>query len=163
MYKRPNVSVKLLLAPTIYCSQKVTCGKILFWPFVKSRHTSLFMRFFTSATGVGIKVGQNCNENDQLVKTSHQDFLWCHLESGPSAHAVIESTNPDPDTVHDALQLVKYFSKGKGIQSNMIMAKVRDVKPVKNKPGLVTLTRNVKKRPIRTDISTLRRLGIESA
>ena len=119
------------------------------------------MRYFQSTTGVAIRVGENAIENDQLVKTAHQDHVWCHLENGSSPHAVIEATSPDAQTLDQALQLVKHFSKGKGIQARMIISKIRDLERDRQKPGLVRLKKAPKKRSIRTDVGVLRSLGIE--
>ena len=119
------------------------------------------MRYFQSTTGILIKVGQNANENDQLVKTSHQDHVWCHLENGPSPHAVIEAASPDAQTLDEALQLVKHFSKGKGIQARMIISKIRDLQRDRQKPGLVRLKKAPTKWSIRTDVGVLMSLGIE--
>lgn len=120
------------------------------------------MREFVSSTGIVIKVGQNDKENDLLIKTSHQDHIWCHLENLPSPHAVIESPEPDPETVNEALQLVKYYSKAKETNNiRTIQSPVRELRRVSiKKPGLVELKKAPKKKNIKTDIASLNRLGV---
>jgi predicted ribosome quality control (RQC) complex YloA/Tae2 family protein len=120
------------------------------------------MREYLSSTGVVIKVGQNAQENDSLVKTSHQDYVWCHLENQPSPHAVIEDPNPDTSSINEALQLVKYFSRARSTQqARIIVCKIRDLIRVdQSHPGLVQLKKNPTKKSARTDISILRRFGI---
>ena len=121
------------------------------------------MRIFETNHGVVIKVGENEHENDQLVKNSDQNYLWCHIDNQPSPHAVIESNNPDSDTINIALQLVKFFSKAKKAnQTNMIMTKIKFVTPVSVKnPGLVRLTKAPRKRTIKTNFGMLRNLGVQ--
>jgi hypothetical protein len=122
----------------------------------------LMVREYISSTGVLIKVGENAKENDNLVKSSHQDFLWCHLENQPSPHAVIEDPSPDAQTIDEALQLVKYHSKARNCpQSRMIMCKIRELIRVdRTRPGLVRLKQAPTKKSIRTDPPALGRLGV---
>lgn len=120
------------------------------------------MRIFQSQTGIIIKVGQNDKENDELIKTSNQDYLWVHLDNQPSPHAVIESTSPDTDSINDALQLIKFYSKAKSANSvNTISTKIRNVRRVdpKKHPGLVTLSKAPNKRSIKTNFGSLKKLG----
>lgn len=120
------------------------------------------MRIFESQSGIVIKIGQNDRENDELIKNADQDYLWCHLDNGPSPHAIIESTEPDNISINDALQLVKYYSKAKSTNSvNVIYTKIRNVQRVdpKKHPGLVTLTKAPKKKSIKTNFGSLRKLG----
>ncbi|OHT12389.1 fibronectin/fibrinogen binding-related protein [Tritrichomonas foetus] len=117
------------------------------------------MRIFETAAGITIKVGENAQENDKLVKESHQDYIWCHLENQPSPHAVIETINPDTNTINKALQLVKYYSKAKTTNKvNLIFTKIRDLTPVKNRPGMVNMKKVPRQRSIKTDFSQLKEL-----
>lgn len=66
--------------------------------------------------GYTIFVGQNENENDNLVKTSDPNDYWLHLSGVPSPHAVIK--NPSEKRIHQkvlkrAAYLVKINSKFK--------------------------------------------------
>lgn len=120
------------------------------------------MRIFESQSGIVIKVGQNDKENDELIKSADQDYVWCHLDNQPSAHAVIESTDPDIASINDAFQLIKYYSKAKTANNvNGIYTKIRNVQRVdpKNHPGLVTLSKAPKKKTIKTNFGALRKMG----
>ena len=46
-----------------------------------------------------ICIGQNANDNDELVKISRQTDMWFHLADFPSCHVVITQLNeyPIPD------------------------------------------------------------------
>lgn len=120
------------------------------------------MRIYTTDSGLTIKVGENARENDVLIKTSHQDSVWCHLENTPSPHAVIESSCPDTDSLNTAYQLVKYFSKQRESQvSRMISTKIRNIVRVdREKPGLVVLKKSPTKRSIKSDVQCLKKLGL---
>lgn len=120
------------------------------------------MRIYQSQSGVTIKIGQNDKENDELIKTSNQDYIWVHLDNQPSPHAVIESTSPDNESINDALQLIKFYSKAKSANSvNTISSKIRNVRRVdpKKHPGLVTLSKPPSKKSIKTNYGTLRKFG----
>lgn len=125
-------------------------------------HFITMVREYKSSTGITIKVGQTDKENDVLIKTSHQDHLWCHLDNMPSPHAIIESSEPDAQTIHEASQLIKYFSKAKtNPQVGVITNKVRNVGRVDpQKPGLVQMRRKPTRRSIRTDGSILLHFGL---
>ncbi|KAH0791503.1 fibronectin/fibrinogen-binding protein [Histomonas meleagridis] len=121
------------------------------------------MREFVSSSGIHIKVGENEKENGFLIRHSHQDFIWCHLKNRPSPHVVIESAEPDSDTISDALQLVKWFSKAKNENStNCIISKIRNLIRVDYQhPGLVQLKKAPVTKTVKVDFSELRRLGID--
>ena len=122
------------------------------------------MRIYTTDSGLTIKVGENARENDLLIKTSHQDAVWCHLENTPSPHAIIYSSNPDNDSLNAAYQLVKYFSKQRNARiSRMISTKVRNIVRVdRERPGLVELKKSPSKKSIKSDVSCLKRFGISA-
>jgi predicted ribosome quality control (RQC) complex YloA/Tae2 family protein len=109
------------------------------------------MRIFQCLTSeTTIRVGAIAKENDLLVKESHQDYIWCHLDNLPSPHVVIESSNPTSEELKQAFQLVKFFSKQKNSQqANIIYCRIRDLDRVDiSKSGLV----NIKKKPRRVSI-----------
>ena len=119
------------------------------------------MRIFQSQTGIVIKVGQNAQENDELVKSENQNYLWCHLDNQPSPHAVIQSSDPDTASINLALQLVKFYSKAKNArQAKLIMTPIQNLHRVvpKRHPGLVTLKRPPTKKTITTNYSDLNKL-----
>ena len=62
-----------------------------------------------------IKIGENKQENDKLIKDSNIDNIWFHLSSLPSPHGIlISNTNLDKipkKIICRAAFLVKYYSK----------------------------------------------------
>lgn len=119
------------------------------------------MREFVSSKGLVILVGENAGNNDHLVKSSHQDHLWCHLDNMSSPHAVIKSAEPDKDSISEALQLVKHFSKAKGSQqATMIMCKIRQITRDRKHLGMVHLKQKPTKKSIRNDVNILAHFGL---
>jgi predicted ribosome quality control (RQC) complex YloA/Tae2 family protein len=49
--------------------------------------------------GYTIYVGENANENQELVVNGNPNDYWAHISGYPSAHAVI--CNPNGDRVHN--------------------------------------------------------------
>jgi len=122
------------------------------------------MRLFLTPSHVEIRVGENAKDNDIIIKQSHQDYLWCHLENSPSPHVVICSREPDPDSIMYACQLVKYYSKfSESGQVNIILSKIRDISRVDpNTPGLVELKKKPIRKTVRTQLPALRDLGLNN-
>lgn len=119
------------------------------------------VKSFTSSTGITIKIGERDVENDQLIKNAQQNYIWCHLDNMSSPHAIIECPDPDPATLNDALQLVKYYSKGKNAKNlNVIYTEIKNVAMDFHKAGLVHLRKEPCKKGIRTDYSCLRKYGL---
>lgn len=76
------------------------------------------VRNFTSVDGSKITVGENAAENEELCKSAKQRDLWFHLDGHPSPHAILHvegKGQPSRDSIHDAQQLVKYFSRMKDV------------------------------------------------
>lgn len=63
-----------------------------------------------------IKVGQNASENTFLVKNSDPSYIWVHLESFPSCHVIIETSEPSPATISYAMNICLQNSKYKDIK-----------------------------------------------
>lgn len=62
--------------------------------------------------GVTICLGQNAVENWKLVSDFRStDFLWFHLSSFPSGHAVVQCTEPTTDLINEAARWVIAESK----------------------------------------------------
>lgn len=119
------------------------------------------VRSFISQSGISIRIGESDRENDALIKSAHQNYVWCHLQNAPSPHAIIESPEPDPQTLNLAMQLVKYFSKQrKSVSSNMIYTEVKNVYQDSNKAGLVHLKKKPCTKTIKTNNSSLREFGL---
>lgn len=62
--------------------------------------------------GVTISLGQNAVENWKLVSDFRTtEFLWFHLDSFPSGHAVVQCPKPTPDLIQEAARWVIAQSK----------------------------------------------------
>ena len=111
------------------------------------------MRVFVSPTGIEIRVGEDAKENGFMVKHSDQRFIWLHLDSMPSCHVVIQSPDPDQETMRHAQQLVKYFSKARDLfQVKVIAACITDVSRADlSKPGLVNVRKVIDRKVVKTD------------
>lgn len=78
------------------------------------------MRIVTSSQGMTIEVGENAQENQMLCKNARQNDLWFHLDGQSSPHAILSSPDGKAmsearvrDSIHEAAQLVKYFSSAR--------------------------------------------------
>lgn len=47
--------------------------------------------------GLTYRIGENREDNDQLVKTSDKSWWWFHLKHQPSCHVVLENDLKDLD------------------------------------------------------------------
>ena len=63
-----------------------------------------------------IKVGANADENWMLVD-SNKEYTWLHLNSFPSCHVVIESTEPTQEEIIFAAQLCKQNTKYRNLRN----------------------------------------------
>ena len=63
-----------------------------------------------------IKLGQNAEENTDLVKNSNCNFYWVHLDAFPSGHAVIESESPNKNVIYEACQFCLENTKYKRLK-----------------------------------------------
>lgn len=72
---------------------------------------------FTSATGMKIWVGKNAKNNEKLTFSLANGLdWWLHTEGYPGSHIIIKTkkgTDPDTDTIQDAIQLALFYSKAK--------------------------------------------------
>jgi predicted ribosome quality control (RQC) complex YloA/Tae2 family protein len=65
-----------------------------------------------------IKIGQNSQENDDLVKESKDTDIWSHLAIFPSCHVVIECSEEFPldnIMIHYCSQIVKQNTKYRNV------------------------------------------------
>jgi predicted ribosome quality control (RQC) complex YloA/Tae2 family protein len=85
-----------------------------------------------------ILIGQNANENDQIIKMSNQNDIWFHFENISGPHIVLCS---DGDTIPKrylnevACKLFLYKQKAPKNQ-NVIYTQIKNVK-LTDIPGLV--------------------------
>lgn len=111
------------------------------------------VRAFIASDGSRIEVGENASENEALCKRARQRDIWLHLDNSPSPHAIITvdgKGGPSRDALHDAQQLVKYFSKQRDTaQAHVIYIEAKWVSSGKeDKTGSVSL----KKQPTKVTV-----------
>ncbi|MFC1586840.1 NFACT family protein [Planctomycetota bacterium] len=121
------------------------------------------IRHFITAQGFDVYIGRNNKENDKLTlhKARGNDY-WLHVSGYPGSHVVVRIPQgkelPD-DSLLDAAQLAKYFSKARGHQKAEIKYTRRKFvsKPKGARPGAVYLAQ-FKTLWIETDTSRLDQL-----
>lgn len=89
------------------------------------------MKIFRVDTA-SVWVGENAEENWSLLDESPPEYLWLHLKSFPSAHAVTDQM----DQVEFAAQKVIEFSKRRAFPMIVLCTGVKNVKRASH-PGEV--------------------------
>ncbi len=97
---------------------------------------------FESTDGIGIYVGRNNRQNDELTfKLARKDDIWLHAQKVHGSHVIIAANGrevPD-DTITQAAQIAAYHSEA--AQGQNVAVDVTPVKQVKkpggSKPGMV--------------------------
>lgn len=65
-----------------------------------------------------IRIGQNAQENDNIIKESKETDVWFHISELPSCHVIIEASTEYPITkqmIYYCANLVKENTKYKNI------------------------------------------------
>ncbi|MGN1401727.1 MAG: NFACT family protein [Bacillus sp. (in: firmicutes)] len=109
--------------------------------FNKKREDKPKLDAYVSSNGQQILVGKNNKQNDYLTnKLSKKDFIWLHTKDIPGSHVVIQTSDPDEQTIKEAAILASYYSKAKDSSGVPVdFTKIRHVKkPKGSKPGFVT-------------------------
>lgn len=92
-----------------------------------------------------IKIGRNAIENDNLVKTSHQNDFWFHLNNVPSCHItsnILQKCINNTFLNKINTLLFEYTPKAPK-SAKMIYAQITNVKRT-NIPGQVVVLKNIK-------------------
>ena len=74
------------------------------------------MKTFT-VEEIGIILGENANENEQVINESHPDFIWLHLDKFPSGHVVIQSNVVSQQILQIAAQKCLENTKYKNLKN----------------------------------------------
>lgn len=89
-----------------------------------------------------IRVGENAQENWDLISESEQNDVWFHVENNPSCHVVLyvgDVKKPHKSVINYCASLCKEGSKKKYSKKvNVIYTEIRNVKKT-DKPGSVTI------------------------
>ncbi len=89
-----------------------------------------------------IKIGENANENDEIISQAKQTDIWFHLDKFPSCHVIISCDKKNPvnnQMLKYCATLCKEHTKYKN--HNKLKVKYTEIKNVKRTktPGRVTL------------------------
>jgi predicted ribosome quality control (RQC) complex YloA/Tae2 family protein len=94
-----------------------------------------------------IEIGRNEIENDLLIKNAPQNSLWFHMKDMPSPHGILSfplGIIPDSLTIYYIANLVKSYSKAKGLSKATVeYTEITNIKRTA-KPGLVILKKKPK-------------------
>ena len=97
--------------------------------------------------GYTILIGQNAEENDDLVNNANLDDYWLHLSDYPSPHVIIQNpTNKriNHKIIKQAAYQLKINSKYKNIQNIEVdITKIKHIRQTK-KPGMVIVNQLIK-------------------
>lgn len=91
-----------------------------------------------------ILIGRNAKENHQIIKMSHPESLWFHLNHVSSAHIVLQTEGVQvPKTyLYQVASLLFEYKKNTPPNVKVIYTEIKNVKCTKT-PGEVTTT-NIK-------------------
>ena len=87
-----------------------------------------------------VVVGKNNIENDKLtMKLAQKNHYWFHVKDIPGSHVILESSDPDEQSIVEAATIAAYYSKAR--ESSKVPVdylQVRNIrKPNGAKPGYV--------------------------
>lgn len=89
-----------------------------------------------------ITFGKNHIQNNHVTfKLAKPDYYWFHAKDYHGCHLIVDTNNPDEDTIRFCANLAAYFSKGRMSSSVPVdYCMVKDIKKVKgSKIGFVTI------------------------
>jgi len=92
------------------------------------------------------KIGQNAQENWDIIKESNQTDLWFHIDKLPSCHVVLSTKNKkfDKDDIRTCAKLCKENSKYNGTV-NIIYTQIKNISIDKSQVGSVHVKKSCKK------------------
>ena len=91
---------------------------------------------------ISIKLGENDSENWELIKKANGNYLWVHLTSFPSGHAIIESENPSKNVIIEAANFCKENTKYRNLSNLKITTTLCKNLKKGNKIGEVFFIKN---------------------
>ena len=96
--------------------------------------------------GYGIWVGRSGRQNDMLVRESHREDWWLHVQDRPGAHVVVRGPKkgeaPPPEVLQRAAELAAYYSKARSSgRVPVIATRIKYLRRPKGaRPGLVLVS-----------------------
>lgn len=88
-----------------------------------------------------IKIGRNQSENNKLVLAAHPDDIWMHLLSESSPHLLLKCNKITPELLQHCAQLVKQYSKCRGMKRVKVMWCSRNKIRTTRIPGIVDVSK----------------------
>ena len=102
------------------------------------------MKTFQSPNGYTVLLGQNAEDNDEVIKKASQNEVWFHLDGMPSCHVVIKCPikQLQSECIEFCANLVKQNSKGRFYDKiKVVYIPIRYVSRTET-PGLVELKKS---------------------
>ena len=108
----------------------------------KIKDSKIPIHTLVSKTGIGIRFGKNSFQNEEVTWHSPKSFTWLHAKDYHGAHVVIESNQPDEETLRLAANIAAYFSSGRYSSSVPVTyCFIKELKKIPgSKPGMVQLS-----------------------
>ena len=75
------------------------------------------MKIYTIEDDTVILLGENAQDNLDIIDIANPNWIWLHLKSFPSAHVIIQSTDPTERDILWAAELCKKSTKYKNIRN----------------------------------------------
>jgi len=77
-----------------------------------------------------ILIGKNAAGNEEIIKISHQESLWMHLNNTPSAHIILQNKGDiiPKRYINQVAGMLFGYKKNALKNSNVIYTKVKNVK-----------------------------------
>jgi len=70
---------------------------------------------------VCLKLGENAQENWDLISKAKQEYYWVHLQSFPSGHIIVESMEPSEQILQEAGLFCLKHTKFKNLKNIFII------------------------------------------
>ena len=101
--------------------------------------------YIDEQTEINILIGENAQENWDLIDDASQSEIWFHLDSFSSPHVVIKHSNPPKYLIKQAANLCKMNSKYSNFKNlKVIYTTIKNIKK-DSEIGSVTIKGKVNK------------------
>ena len=96
-----------------------------------------------------IKIGQNAQDNWDLIDQANDNWYWFHLKSFPSSHVILCCDNPTDDNLLNAALFCKKYTKYKNVPNIKVSyCQIKNIKK-STKIGSITYISNRKVKHIK--------------
>ena len=109
----------------------------------------LNMKLIAIEDDIQIKIGENAQENWDLIDNSKPEWYWFHLKSFPSSHVILETDNPTMEQMIQAAASCKDAGKYRNLKNLKISyCQIKNIQKAE-KVGSVTFISNRKVKDIK--------------